>query len=462
MSENKSSRIAVVGAGITGLTAAYLLSRQGYEVVIYESGEVGGLVQSPSIDGFTLEAGANVFNLKPAIEQLLTELGMRQDVVFPVIERYRQYVWSDSEAAAVPQSLGGFLRSDLFTPREKFRIVTRVFRRNQLFTDREDLSVADFFNPLLGERLVGTLIDPVLKGIFGGDVRSLSARTLFSGLWESAAEGLSVVQHMKRRRKQGHKKPPIFVLRGGNKRLADRLLECSRDNGALLVNDSVESLRVDDGKWELSCSGGQITSFDATFLSTAGPQTGEILKEFCPSETIEKFRTLSAAPLAVVHLKLEDLGELPKDGFGVLFPSSAKAKVLGVMTNSVLFPHVAPSGSNLVTVCLGGVGDRDAVTLSDEELRDRVFQELSERFKVPPGEVINIKRWRAAIPQLEVGHQRYVDSLKALEQKYAGLHFLGTDFGGVGVPDRVDLVYRRLEELGFLSEAKSSEFRRAA
>src|SRR4030095_5642954 len=75
--------VAIVGGGITGLTAAYELTRRGRRVTVFEaSGPAGGLLRTDHANGFTIEAGPDsLLSTKPAGLELVQELGLGPDVI---------------------------------------------------------------------------------------------------------------------------------------------------------------------------------------------------------------------------------------------------------------------------------------------------------------------------------------------------------------------------------------------
>jgi oxygen-dependent protoporphyrinogen oxidase len=192
-------KTAVIGGGIAGLVATYELVKAGYRPVVIEPGAFGGMIRTLSLDGFTLEQGPNVLVERAAMAELLSDLGIKDKVRYPAINPYGQFVWCRGRPMKVPSGLLEFLASPLFSWSTKLALPYRLCKRGLLKPKAEDLSVLAFFTPLLGERSVRDVLDPVLKGIYGGDVEELSARMIFPGLWEAATQGLSLIGYMRRR-----------------------------------------------------------------------------------------------------------------------------------------------------------------------------------------------------------------------------------------------------------------------
>jgi oxygen-dependent protoporphyrinogen oxidase len=424
---------AVLGGGIAGLTAAYELVKAGERPYLIEPGPIGGMIRSISHDGFTLEAGPNVLVERPDLKTLLEELDLLGEACYPQIPQYGQYVWYRGRACKVPSGPLPLVGTPLFSLGAKLMLPLKVLLPGILPWSRPDCSVFDFFSPLIGIRAVNALLDPVLKGIYGGDVSELSARTLFPGLWQAAREGRSIVGYMRSR--SGGGKPPILVMRGGIQTLADRLWQ-KIEQHVTLVPRKVERIVPTAGKrYTLMLAGAAPIEVDGCVVTTAGPQSAPLVGYF-GEELSDALVNLRRAGLVVVHLKVPRSEPLIPGAFGVLFPGGMPEDLLGVMFNSMLFPHMAPKDSHLLTVVLGGAqaGER---SYDQALLRSRIPQLLQSLLGIKDITWLSMTEWPAAIPQFVVGHHMVVERLDECERAHPGIVFAGVDRGGVGVSDRI-------------------------
>jgi oxygen-dependent protoporphyrinogen oxidase len=426
---------AIIGGGIAGLAAAYELVKAGERPYVIEPGPIGGMVRSIARDGFTLECGPNVLVERPDLKELFQELQLAGDAVHPSVNPYGQYVWYRGRPVKVPANFLQLLASPLFTALTKLLLPVKALVPGVLPRKIEDCSVEQFFAPLVGRHTARHLMDPVLKGIYGGDVGVLSARSLFPNLWSAAREGRSILGYMRSRSSSG--KPPIVVLRGGIQKLTDALW---REVGPRVEHVPAEVQRITplDGKrFRLSLSGGRQIEADGCLVTAAGirlaPLVGHLNEELADALTKVQYATLS-----VVHLRLPRGERLIPAAFGVLFPGGMPEDLLGVMFNSQIFPHMAPANEHLITVVLGGAqaGERR----SDEAiLRDRLPEMLRTLLGISNARWLSMTQWPAAIPQLQVGHYKLVKLLDQCEYDHPGIVFAGVDRGGVGVSDRIRL-----------------------
>lgn len=432
-----STDVVVIGGGISGLAAALHAIRAGRRVTLIEPHDPGGVVRTRHLEGFTLEAGPNVLLEKPALSSLIDQLGLRSDVIYPRVKHYRQYVWADGAAQEVPKSPGRLLCSTLFSIREKVRIIRGVMSRRALATPASDENIADFFGRAFGARITRRVIDPVLKGIYGGSVNTLSARSIFPGMWNAAKQGRSIVDMLRARRQESAGTPGIFVLRSGMKSLVDALVrECGP--GLDHLRERVVVLHDRGNSFECELASGRCIKSTQVVVATAAQESAAFLSS-CDPVLAAQLDRMQRASLLVVHCRAPQGHQLPRDSFGVLFPEGTPDRVLGVMNNSFLFPHLAPAGHDLFTVCIGGASAREQVeNTPDAEVHALVSRHLQRYFNLSV-EILAIHRWVDAIPQYEVGHWKVVEGMRECERRHPGLLFCGVDSGGVGVPDRVRL-----------------------
>lgn len=431
MQQADSFDYLIVGAGITGLSAAWYLQKKNCKIAIIDPGCYGGLIKTESKDGFTLECGPNVITLKPAISELITELGLKEKITYPAIRNYKQMVFFGGRPQEVPKSPPALFSTPLITAGNKIRILKNIFFKKINLKAEDDISVREFFEVFFGSETADNIIDPVLLGIFGGDINKLSAKSIFPDLYRELSSGKTFFSYVKSRKAR----PAIAVIKGGFQELTAAILSSIRDKTTIL-NNSVKNIQRYDHKFEVLLNDGRKLFADKTFVCTSGGASAAYLQSICPGLS-EKMQKLEYSSLTVVHLSLKKLPENFNQAFGVLFPSSLQSPLLGVMFNSRLFPHLSPAGKELITVCLGGAHHPDFINSNDSCVLKLVNRELSEKLGIVAPEVLQITRWKNAIPQHVLGHSLLVKEMQEMSRKFPGLYFLGADCGGIGVPDRV-------------------------
>ena len=439
--------IAVIGAGISGLAAAYEALERGYKVVLFEPGAVGGMVQSRTQDGFTLEDGPNVVIERPELSRFIDLLGLRGEVTYPSVDPYEQYVWWNGRPHLVPKSLLPLLSSQLFSTQLKLALPVRLFKKGLLKPQLDDESVLAFFSRLLGVDTTKALLDPVLKGIYGGEVAELSARTLFPKLWTAAQQGSSLVQYLKSRKGGGT--PKVLTFRGGIQTLTDALWKRIEPRITFVRERVVGITQQDQVEFQITTAQGGNYTCHNVVLSLAGKHLATLVEPL--SGNVSKI--LSGVPyasLAMCHVSVRDDAVKLRKAFGVLFPGGMKHHLLGVMYKSIIFPDTAPVGRQLLSIVFGGAQAGD-FNPSEQELQVGVHEILQEYFTTSLQTAdlhwLGARLWKEAIPQLSVGHYRKIAQIDALETERKGLVVCGVDRGGVGVADRISAGIRAVERL---------------
>jgi oxygen-dependent protoporphyrinogen oxidase len=434
---------AVIGAGVAGLVAAYELVKRGERPIIIEPSSPGGMLRSIQRDGFTLEAGPNVLVERPDVVQLFQELGMTDDVCYPAVQPYGQFVWCGDKACKVPSGFSELIRSSLFPWSVKLALPVRLLLPGLIKPKAEDVSILEFFTPLIGAQVTKNLLDPVLKGIYGGDVARLSARSIFPGLWSAAVQGLSLLGYMRQRPRGG--KPAIFVVRGGIQRIAEALWARIKDNVDLISARADSVSRGEGGGYVIRCSNGAEVAVKSCIVTSAGAGLARLVSEL-DRDLSSYVSTQQYASLTVVHLSVPRREPLIRDAFGILFPGGMPENLLGVMFNSLIFPHVAPLDKHILTVIVGGA--QAGHERPDEvRLREQVPLLLERYLGVVSADCLQITQWPGAIPQLVVGHHKLVAEFDRVEAANPGLAFVGVDRGGIGVSDRVRLAKSGVERI---------------
>ena len=433
----------IIGGGIAGLTAAFYAEQHGIDTLLLDPDLKGGVMESSRHDGFLCDDGPNVFLEKPALQELLTALELTDACCYSALNPYKQHVYYSGAPTEVPKTPVAFLKSPFFGFRDKCSLLGSVFGFQKQYPQRADCSVAELFTPLIGERAVYALLEPALQGIYGGRVESLSAQMIFEGLHEH----LCTHGTLKGYARSGPKKN-ILVLKDGAASLPARLME--RISADCLRQDRVVSLAQEGDLFQIGCASGDTIRAKSVVITTAGAATASYLAEL-DSDLSTALAALSFAPLVMMHLSVPRDCSLPDKSFGVLFPPGRPSGLLGVMCKSVLFPHVAPAGRHLLSICAGGAGTEALLSASDEELQEVLQDDIKETLGISDTRCLGMRRWERAIPQYAVGHrEKLVAHMDAIEKSYEGLYFAGVDKKGVGVPDRIalarDIVKDRLKQ----------------
>jgi oxygen-dependent protoporphyrinogen oxidase len=434
-----SDRTIVVGAGLSGLSAAWAISKSGGNVEVLEaSGRAGGVVRTERRDGFLVELGPNTVRPTAPLWDLVSALGLAGEALF-ADPRAPRYVDFAGELHPLPMGFLAFRRSRLLSASGKWRLLTEPFRRSAPADDDE--SVADFVRRRLGPEAAERLVEPFVAGVFAGSANRLSAAAAFPRLVRWEREGGSLVRGAfsdRRRSPRPATRPPrgLLSFRDGLETLP-RALEAAL-GPAFRPEAAVTDLAPKaSGGWTVSVNG-ERRDADRVLLAAPAHAAARLVAAFAPDAA----SALSAIPqpaLAVLHLSWPEASlRRPLDGFGHLVCPDPSRRILGAVWSSSLFPGRAPSGRVLLTVFLGGTRDPDAPSLSDDALTALAARDLeAEGIVRGEPERVLLTRWERAIPQYERGHAARIATVAAAEARWPGLRFLGNYRGGISVGDVV-------------------------
>lgn len=427
------ARVAVVGAGIAGLTAAYRLQQYGFESFVFEARErVGGVIRSEREAGFLVEHGPNsVQSSCETLETLIEELGLADEHISASDAARMRYIVRDGRPMAVPTSPVKLFTSELFGTRSKLRALREPFVRPADPAVEE--SVADFVRRRLGPEFLDFGIEPFVAGVFAGDPELLSVRHAFPSLYQMEQTSGSIIkaQFDNRRRAAAGAPHPMFSFRGGLECLPAALERYLDDVQCAAV---VQRLKQDGTVWTVHVEGRQPARFDAVVFAAPLHALDHIEHPAGPDLT--PLTSVLYAPLSVVALgfRREHVGH-PLDGFGMLVPRiEDDFQILGTLFTSSIFPDRAPDGHVLLTSFIGGMRNPALAETPRTEAVEVVLRDLRRLLDTSGAPVLR-KRivWPHSIPQYHVGYGTALEAMDRLEQTWPGWFMAGNYRGGVSV-----------------------------
>jgi oxygen-dependent protoporphyrinogen oxidase len=429
--------VAVVGAGISGLTAAFWLALAGRRVTVVEaSGYLGGAIVTHREAGFVFELGPNtVLENRPEVGELIRDAGPEGEKIEARPAAGKRFLWKGDALRALPGGPPGFLRTPLFSLRAKLRLFAEPFLPRAP-EDAEE-SIAGFVRRRLGSELLDYAVGPFVSGVYAGDPERLSVRWATRRIWELERQHGSLIRGALARRKGPAPGGAMISFTAGLDTLPRRLAERIGAAPGGSVHTGIRVRRVSRGEdgFRLDLGDREVAAHRVV-LATPAEVTAELLEEVSDGRS-RALAEIPYAPVAVVGLgaRREDV-EHPLDGFGFLAPRVESLRILGCLFPSSLFPGRAPESCVALSAFLGGRTDPGALELHDDDLLGLVRQELGRALGLR-GEpkVTVLRRWPRAIPQYELGHGRFIELSKALERDLPGLHIGGNFLYGISVPD---------------------------
>jgi oxygen-dependent protoporphyrinogen oxidase len=461
MSAASSKSIAIVGGGLTGLTAAWRLHRAGHRVTVLEkSPQVGGAMSSIAKDGWLVEAGPNSLQQTPEIAALLDELGLERERVVANPEAKRRYIVRRGRLVPVPLSPPGLLTSHLFSLRARARVLAELLHRPRIRT--ADTSLASFVAAHFGQEIVDYGLNPLVAGVYAGDPDRLSARHAFPNLWQlerahgSLLRGFRAQAAARRARGEATGLVPIISFSRGLQALPTALA-AGLPADAVQTGASVTGL-IPGKPWKIIWNRTgtvQTAEFDAVLLAVPAPALGQLVFGALGERTLASLDHLPSPPVSSLFLGFRrDQVAHPLDGFGALVPAAEQRSLLGVLFSSTLFPGRAPDGHVALTIFAGGMRQPDTGRLATPALLARVLPDLRELLGITGDPIFTHHTfWPKAIPQYNVGHERFLEPLVQCENRFPGLFIGGNARDGISLPDCVKSG-QKLAELAVVYVAK--------
>jgi len=471
----KPVRIAVIGGGISGLSAAHRLRELApeAEIRLFEaSGRLGGILRTVHDGPYLIEQSADNFitNVPWGID-LCRRLGLEADLLTTDENRRRAYVVHRGKLLPVPQGFSlmapaqilPILKTPLLSPLGKIRLLLERFvpaRR-----PNPDESLGSFVRRRFGKQVFDRLVQPLIGGIYTADPEKLSLAATMPRFLEMERTSGSLIKAMRKSKSVGRAEDAaasgarygMFVApRGGMSSLVDRLVE-RLPAGAVQLHTLVDRLQQNaEAKWQLSVA--QISLdrpippeeliFDGVIVAAPAYRAATLLEQV----DRELATTLKAIPYAgtvVVTLVYPRAAiRNPLDGFGFVVPAREKRQILAASFASNKFPGRAPAEEVLIRVFIGGACQPELVDLPDERLRAIAVTELAELLAIQAEpQSVSIVRWPQSMPQYHVGHLSLIEAIFTRVKTHPGLALAGSAYQGVGIPHCIHSGELAAEEL---------------
>jgi oxygen-dependent protoporphyrinogen oxidase len=445
MKKQATTEVVIIGAGLTGLTLAYYLKKQGIAYKILEKEyRVGGVIQSVSIDGFTYECGPNTGAISnPEVAELFEDLTNACELEIANPAAKKRLIWKKGKWHALPSGLFSAISTPLFTFFDKIRILGEPFRKKG--TDPME-SVASMIKRRLGKSFLDYAIDPFVGGIYAGDPNKLVTKYALPKMYNlEYTYGSLVIGGLKKSKENkadsrlSKATKEVFSAKNGLNQLIKALEK------SIHVKDIVKEVeRVQiaptDNKYITSYGKGDSTYTIASnfVVTTTGAYTLGGILSFLPQQRLAPITNLKYAKIALLIAGYNQWNGKPIDSFGGLIPSKEKKNLLGILFTSAFFKNRAPQDGALLSIFVGGEKLSSVLDLSDDELKELAFMNIKEMMGThQEPDIFKVYRYENAIAQYEASSKERLETIARLQNDFSGLILAGNIRDGIGMGDRI-------------------------
>ena len=456
-------RVAIIGGGIAGLSAAYYLEqarRRGAQVswtLFEKSSRLGGVIKTELSEGLVLEAGPDSFlTMKPDGAQFCRDLGLGDQLISSNDFQRKTYILVKGRLVAIPDGLEFMVATRVLpmatTPLFSFATKLRMAKewwsgpsgeKPHWGDPHADESVADFVRRHFGPEMVDRVAEPLLAGVYGGNADKMSVRAVLPRFVEMEREAGSLVRASMNARKARAQSggpsgaastgaQPLFTsLRNGMQQMVDAAV-AALPQSSVRLGQEVTVVRPMNDDWHVEYENSR-ERFQEVLLAVPASSAAGILRQCHPAlmEGLARIQYSSSAAVLLAY----DQAELPP-GFGFLVPRTEGRKMLACTFVHKKFSFRAPERSALLRCFISSARVPDLLSFSDDQLLAMVRKELKDILGLSEQpRLTRVFRWQQALPQYETGHLERVEAMEKILEDIPGLRIIGNSFHGIGIPD---------------------------
>ncbi len=434
----KNKKVAIIGAGITGLTTAFYIKKVGIPFTVFEkSDQIGGVMQSKNDGTFLYETGPNSGVISHAeMADLFEDLNGKCDLELADDASAKRLIWKSGNWHALPSGLISAVTTPLFSFYDKLSVLGEPFRKKG---KNPNENLAALVKRRLGQSFLDYAIDPFILGIYAGDPAYIVPKYALPKLYNLEQNyGSFVGGAIKKSRepktendkKAGRK---IFSAKGGLKNLVNALTNSiGREN--ICLNTDVEII---DNTFTILINGESEQFTHIVFTGVSKNLSS--LMPFLSNDLLKPIENLKYAKVVEASIGFKKWNGIKLDAFGGLVPFKEDKNILGVLFMSSLFEDRAPKNGALFTVFSGGTRKEYLAELPENELKTIIAKDFKEMMSLQDFEpdLFELNYYSQAIAQYGADSEARLAGISKIEKENIGLFLAGSMRDGVGIADRV-------------------------
>jgi oxygen-dependent protoporphyrinogen oxidase len=455
-------KVVVIGGGIAGLAAAHRLAVLAHKngrplsIVLLEAGDrLGGTIMTYNLQNMIIDLGPDMFLAdKPAVMELINELGLSHRMVAPNKKHQRTFVARGDKLYPLPSGffmmaptqMLPFVTSDLFSTSGKLRILKDLVIPPA--PEESDESLTQFVERRLGHEALERVIQPLVGGIYTGDPDKLSVKAALPRIWNLEKKYGSLIRGLastagKKQGESGARYGLFASFDGGMQALIDELE--SRLPANIMLNTVATNVTVNSAGNKFAVALGKSASLtaDAVIVATPAYHAANLVKSLDAALAAE-LRGIEYSSAAVINwlFRRQDIPHA-LDGFGFVVPRVERRSIIACSFTSVKFPGRVPDNRALLRVFVGGALQPDVYDLTDEQMECLAWEDLHTYLNITAVPIVSImSRFPKSMPQYNLGHAQRVTRIEQAAGKISGFALAGNAYQGVGIPDCIESANR--------------------
>ena len=459
--------IAILGAGTSGLAAAYRLQQLiPYSVlrVFDRRNRTGGVLETLSKDGFQIEQSAdNFITTVPWGLQLCKELGLGAQLVQTnpnfrrtyVVRKGKLHLLPDGFLMMAPTKLVPMATTPILSPLGKLRAGLELLippRRDDI-----DETMASFVRRRLGHEVFERLVEPLVSGVYAADMDKLSVLATLPRFREMERQYGSLIWAMQRQLKanraahlaeQSGARYSMFVtLRNGLSVIGETIAQKLSPDSLQLDTEVMQVNKTPEGEWSVQTKEETLV-FDAVIIATSAADSAKVLKNGLPT-LAEKLGNIDHEGTAIATFAF-DSAQIKQEfrGMGFVVPKIERNPILAGSFSSVKYEHRAPQGKFLIRVFAGGARNPALAEMPEGELVPLLLGELRKIIRIDGKPLFTtVAHWPNTMPHYNVGHRERIQEIELLVSEEPSLALAGNAFQGVGIPNCIHSGFAAAEKI---------------
>ena len=464
-------KIAILGAGISGLSAAYRLTQlvpDGLTIHVYDRrNRVGGVLKTLNKDGFQIEQSAdNFITTIPWGLQLAKELGLGDQLVQTnskvrrtyVVRKGRLHLLPDGFLMMAPTKLWPMATTPILSPIGKLRAGLELFipaRRDEV-----DETMSQFVRRRLGREVFERLVEPLVSGVYAADMEKLSVLATLPRFREMERDHGSLIRAMQKQmaanrsaklaEQSGARYSMFMTLRDGLSSMCDALAARLPKGSLRLGRDIIKIERETNGHWTVRTDHDE--RYDAVIVATSAQDATTLLSDAMP-ELSQKLGVIRHEGTAIATFAFDEKQmRQTVHGMGFVTPKIERSPILAGSFSNLKYEHRAPEGKLLIRIFAGGARMPEAAEMPETELVPLLFSEMKKILKINGQPLFTtVAHWPRTMPQYHVGHRELVQEIETMADAEPTLALAGNAFHGVGIPNCIRSGFEAAEKVAALS-----------